>query len=97
MSESETGMVISPLEAGDWWRKNDRAGVLLNRLMLLFIVVPIALVFKRFYVLSFIIFAFMIPYGFLLRHLAIRAVRNYLQEHPDEREEFDRAGITRGD
>jgi hypothetical protein len=89
MSEFE----VASSEANYWWRKNEPAGALLNHLMLLFIAVPIALVIKRYYVLSFIVFALMVPYGFLLRHLAVRAVRNHLQQHPEAREEFEQHGI----
>ena len=86
-------MVVSSAEANYWWRKNDPAGALLNSLMLLFIAVPIALVLKNFYAFSFAIFAFIVPYGFFLRHLAVRAVEQYLQSHPDEFEKFEEAGI----
>jgi Flp pilus assembly protein TadB len=85
---------IVPSEANDWWRRTEPSGILLNRLMLLFIVVPIALVFKTYYVLSFVIFAFMIPYGFLLRYLAARAVRRHIETNPEELEEFERQGIV---
>jgi hypothetical protein len=61
--------------------------------MLLFIVVPIGLVLKSFYALSFLIFALMVPYGFLMRRLAVRAVRQHLQRHPEERVQFEQAGI----
>ena len=86
-------MVVSSAEANYWWRKNDPAGALLNSLMLLFIAVPIALVLKSFYAFSFVIFAFIVPYGFFLRHLAVRAVEQYLQNHPEEFEKFEEAGI----
>jgi hypothetical protein len=89
MSEFE----IVPLEANCWWRENARAGALLNRLMLLFIVIPIVLVVQRFYTLSFVVFAFMIPYGFLVRHLAVRAVRNYVAAHPEAVVQFEAQGI----
>ena len=89
MSESK----ISASEANYWWRKNDPAGALLNNLMLLFIVVPIALVLKQFYALSFVVFVFMAPCGFFVRYLAVRAVRHYLENHPEEREEFEQSGI----
>ena len=92
MSEFE----ISPLEANCWWRKNAPAGALLNRLMLLFIAIPIALVVQRFYTLSFVVFAFMIPYGFLVRYLAVRAVRNHIVAHPEAVEEFEAQGIISG-
>lgn len=86
-------MTISSVEANYWWRKNTPAGVLLNNGMVLFIVVPMGLVLKRFYGLSFFVFALMVPYGLLLRHLAGRAVRQYLELHPDEVPEFEQAGI----
>jgi hypothetical protein len=84
---------ISPVEANYWWRRTYPAGALLNKLMFLFIVVPIALVLKNFYGLSFVVFAFMVPYGLLVRHLAVRAVRHHLTEHPEKIEEFQQAGI----
>ena len=90
MSESR----VSIGEASYWWRKNDPAGVFLDRLMLLFIAVPIVLVLNQFYVLSFVVFAFMVPYGLFLRYLAVRAVRHHLEVHPEEREEFEQAGIV---
>ena len=86
-------MVVSSAEANYWWRKNDPAGALLNNLMLLFIAVPIALVIKHFYAFSFMVFAFIVPYGFFLRHLAVRAVEQYLLNHPEEFEKFEEAGI----
>lgn len=90
MSEFE---VISSVEANYWWRETAPAGALLNKLMFLFIFVPIGLVLKRFYVLSFMVFSLMVPYGFFVRHLAVRAVRKHIQNHPEERPEFERAGI----
>jgi hypothetical protein len=84
---------INPLEAHYWWRTNDPAGAILSKLMVLFILVPIGLVMKRFYVVSLIVFAFMVPYGFLLRHLAVRAVRRSLELHPEKSEEFQHEGI----
>jgi hypothetical protein len=84
---------IRSSEANYWWRKNDRAGALLNNLMLLFIVVPIGLVMKEFYTLSFVVFAFMVPYGLFVRFLAVRAVRHHLADHPDEIEQFEQSGI----
>ena len=89
MSECE----ISAAEANYWWRQTTPVGALLNKLLLLFIVVPIALVLKSFYGLSFAVFAFMVPYGLFVRHLAVRAVRRHLDEHPEEREQFEEAGI----
>jgi hypothetical protein len=84
---------ISSPEANYWWRRTNPGGALLNNLMLLFVVVPIGLVLKQFYTLSFVVFAFMIPYGLFLRFLAVRAVRQHLANHPEEREEFEQSGI----
>ena len=84
---------INPAEANRWWQKNAILGVLLNRLMLLFIILPIALVFKEFYTLSLVVFAFMVPYGFLLRFLAVGAVRRHLATHPEALEQFENDGI----
>jgi hypothetical protein len=89
MSECE----IKPVEANHWWRESSPAGALLNKMMLLFIAVPIALVLKRLYGWSFFVFAFMIPYGLFVRHLAVRAVRKHLLEHPEEQEQFEQGGI----
>ena len=84
---------VSAAEANYWWRQKTPVGALLNKLMLLFILVPIVLVFKSFYGLSFMVFAFMVPYGLFVRYLAVRAVRQHLEEHPEQREEFEQAGI----
>lgn len=86
-------MKISPIEANYWWRKNEPVGALLNSLMVLFIVVPIGLVMKKFFLLSFVFFAFMVPYGLFLRSLAVRFVRRHLELHPEKREEFKHEGI----
>ena len=86
-------MFISSAEANYWWRKTDLAGAFLNNLMVLFIVVPIVLVLKSFYTLSFIVFAFMVPYGLLVRRLAIHAVQHHLENHPEECEKFEESGI----
>jgi len=50
-------------------------------------------VLKSFYLVSFVVFALMVPYGFFVRYLAVRAVRQHLQEHPEEREHFAELGI----
>jgi hypothetical protein len=84
---------VSRFEASYWWRQNTPTGAVLNKLMVLFIVVPIALVFKRLYAASFFVFAFMVPYGLFLRHLAVRAVLQHLELHPESRDEFQQAGI----
>ena len=85
---------IRPAEANRWWQKNTIPGVFLNRLMLLFVLVPIGLVFWNCYKLSFVVFAFMVPYGLVLRHLAVRAVRRHLESHPEAVEEFQSEGIV---
>jgi hypothetical protein len=84
---------VSPVEANYWWRETTPLGALLNKLMFLFIVAPIGLVMKQFYAISFVVFAFMVPYGLFVRQLAVRAVRKHLECHPEEREEFQQAGI----
>ena len=95
MSESDlTDDRFNSLEANYWWRQNTLVGGLLNKLMLLFIMVPILLVMQKgLYGLSFIVFALMIPYGLLVRLLAVRAARHHLQIHPEDREVFEQAGI----
>ena len=93
MSGSDPLFRISTAEANQWWRESTPAGAILNKLIILFILVPIALVLKSFYALSFAIFALMVPYGLLVRHLAVRAVRDHLQKHPEEREQFEQARI----
>ena len=84
---------FNPIEANYWWRENTPAGALFNKLMFLFIVVPIGLVLKRFYALSFAVFALMVPYGLFVRNLAVRAVRQHLEDHPEKRVEFEQSGI----
>ena len=87
---------ISSLEASYWWRQSSPAGAVLNKLMVLFIFVPVVLVLKSFYAVSFLVFALMVPYGLFLRHLAVRAVRQHLQDHPEERDNFEQSGIVLG-
>jgi len=84
---------ISSFEANYWWRQTSVEGALLNKLMVLFIIVPVVLVLKNFYTLSFVVFAFIVPYGLFVRQMAVRAVRQHLHEHPEEREQFEQAGI----
>lgn len=91
---SASSKIVSS-EANYWWQKNEPAGALLNKLMIVFIFAPIALVLKSFYLLSFVVFSLMIPYGFLVRRLAVSAVRNHLASHPDSAEDFRSAGILR--
>ena len=90
---SEFDLEISPIDANNWWRKNHPLGAALNRLILAFIVMPVALVFKEYYTLSFVIFAFMVPYCLLVRRLAVSAVRAHLANHPESVLEFREAGI----
>ena len=92
-ASSLESLKIFRAEANYWWRKNEPTGALLNNLMILFIVAPIALVLKNLYVLSFIVFSLMIPYGFLVRQLAVVAVRNHLATHPEAVAGFLNAGI----
>jgi hypothetical protein len=87
------GERVNAGEANHWWQKNDPTGALLNRLMVLFIVVPIVLVLKSFYALSFIVFALMVPYGLFVRRLAAHAARHYLDNHPEECDKFEESGI----
>jgi hypothetical protein len=89
MSEYE----ISSVEANYWWRETTPLGAVLNKLMFLFIVAPIGLVLKQFYTMSFVVFAFMVPYGLFVRQLAVSAVRQHLDSHPEELDQFERAGI----
>ena len=87
---------VSSVEANYWWRETTPLGALLNKLMFLFIVAPIGLVMKQFYAMSFVVFAFIVPYGLFVRQLAVRAVRQHLESHPEEREQFEQAGIISG-
>jgi hypothetical protein len=84
---------INSIEANDWWRQTSPAGALLNKMMVLFIVAPIVLVLKSFYAISFLIFALMVPYGLLVRRLAVQAVRRHLEQHPEARDDFQQSGI----
>jgi hypothetical protein len=88
-----SGFDVRSGEANRWWQQNSILGVLLNRLMLLFVFGPIGLVLTNRYSLSLVVFAFMIPYGFLVRYLAMRAVRSHLALNPDDAEEFESHGI----
>src|SRR5262245_12518369 len=99
MSESRLlpEMKIRSAQANYWWQKTEPAGALLNRLMILFIFVPIGLVFTNLYLWSFVVFSLMIPYGFLVRHLAVCAVRNHLSNNPGAVPDFRDAGIIRAD
>ncbi len=87
------GFDVRSGEANRGWQQNSIVGVVLNRLMLLFIFVHIALVLINRYSLSLAVFAFMIPYGFFVRYLAMRAVRSHIALHPDAAAEFESLGI----
>ncbi len=92
MSES---FEINQIEAWYWWRTNVGVGAILYRLMLLFIVVPVWLVAKDHLLLSFVVFAGMIPYGLLLRRLAERSVSSFIRKHPQAIDQFEEAGVIR--
>ncbi|PYS51587.1 MAG: hypothetical protein DMG13_18325 [Acidobacteria bacterium] len=92
-SSARRQMNVNRVEANYWWRKNQPVGALLNSLMFLFVIVPPSLVLKGFFALSFVVFAFMVPYGLFVRYLAVRAVRHHLANHPEVREEFENDGI----
>jgi hypothetical protein len=92
-NDSPENLEISPREANNWWRAKAPVGAILNNLMFVFIVAPVALVFKNYYVLSFAIFALMVPYGLLVRQLAVSAVRAHVANHPECVLEFREAGI----
>ena len=84
---------VKSAEANRWWQNNTLPGVVINRLMILFIFGPIALVFMNYYNLSAVVFMFMIPYGFFVRFLAVRAVRQHLAANPEAFVEFEKDGI----
>ena len=87
---------IDQTEASYWWRTNVVAGVILHRLMLLFIAVPAVLVWQRYYLLSGVVFMGMIPYGFFLRYLAKRTVSTFIEANPETVSEFQESGIISG-
>lgn len=84
---------VRSAEANRWWQHNTLPGVVINRLMILFIFGPIALVFMNYYNLSAVVFMFMIPYGFFVRFLAVRAVRQYITANPEALADFKKEGI----
>jgi hypothetical protein len=84
---------IDRTEASYWWRTNVIAGVILHRLMWLFIAASAALVWQGYQVLGFLVVLGMIPYGFFLRFLSARACSNFLEEHPESVREFENSGI----
>ena len=84
---------VVPDEASYWWRTNAVSGALLHRLMLLFIAVPLVLVWKGYYVTSFVVFGFMVPFGLFLRYMAARAVVVLIERNPETFAEFQEAGV----
>ena len=86
---------IDRTEASYWWRTNVIAGVILHRLMWLFIAGSAALVWQGYSLLGFLVLLGMIPYGFFLQYLAERSFSNFIEEHPEAIDEFvDRRVIT---
>lgn len=85
---------ISPVEANIWWRTTQVTGVFLNRMMLALVLAPVALVLYGYTYLSLVAFASLIPYGLLLRRLAVRAVRREIRDRPEAALEFEQAGIV---
>ena len=61
--------------------------------MILFIAIPVAFVYYRYYVASLLVFAGIIPYGFFLRYLAERRVARMIREHPETLEHFEKEGV----
>ena len=61
---------VDRTEASYWWRSNVIAGVILHRLMWLFIAASAVLVWRSYFVLGFLVLLGMIPYGFILRYVA---------------------------
>lgn len=84
---------ISPVEANIWWRTHHLAGVVLNRLMLVLVLAPVALVLYGHTYLSLLAFATLVPYGFFLRYLAVRAVRKEILARPESAPEFEECGV----
>jgi hypothetical protein len=80
-------------EASYWWRTTQVTGAILHGLMLLFIFVPMALVYYRYYVSSFLVFAGIIPFGFFLRYLAERRVARIIRKHPETLDHFEQEGV----
>jgi uncharacterized membrane protein len=87
---------ISSSEANTWWRTNDPAGAILNRLMLALVIAPALLAYNEYYKVAFVVFAFIVPYGLLVRYLAVNAVKRRIANDPESLSEFREAGIVRG-
>ncbi|HEX4998389.1 MAG TPA: hypothetical protein VFY29_09190 [Terriglobia bacterium] len=96
MSEPEPRYVISAVEATAWWRRHEPAGAFFNRLWLAFIGAPIVLVVNDYFRASVIVFSLIVPYGFLVRYLAVIAVRRRLAREPESLSEFRDSGVVVG-
>jgi hypothetical protein len=94
MSAPEPRLTISAAEANRWWQKNDPVGAILNRLMLVFVLGPMALAYKEYFLTSAVVFAFLVPYGFLMRYLAVVTVRHRIAKNPESLSEFMDAGVV---
>ncbi len=92
-SEKTRPFEVVRKEASYWWGTNDVAGVILHRLMLLFIFVPLVLVYYRYYVYSFFVFAGMVPYGLFLQYLAERSIVKIIRRNPETIEHFEEEGV----
>lgn len=92
-SEGTQRFEIVRKEAVYWWRTNHVAGIILHRTMLLFILVPVLLVYFGYYVYSFLVFAGMVPYGLFLQYLAERSVLGIIRRNPETIEHFEEEGV----
>lgn len=90
----ETGFRVVRKEASYWWRTRTVPGAVLHRLMLLFIFVPLALVYYRYYVASFLVFAGIVPYGLLLEYAAEWSVSRAIRKNPETLDEFAADGVV---
>ncbi len=92
-SEETLPFEVVRKEAWYWWRTNHVVGVILHRLMLLFIFVPLVLVYYRYYVYSFFVFAGMVPYGLFLQYLAERSIVEIIRRNPETIGRFEEEGV----
>ncbi len=90
----EPGFRVLRKEASYWWRTRTVPGAVLHRLMLLFIFVPLALVYYRYYIASFLVFGGIVPYGLLLEYVAERSVVRAIRKNPETLEEFADEGVV---
>jgi hypothetical protein len=84
---------VIPDEAAYWWRTTQVSGAILHRLMILFILVPMVLVYYRYYVSSFLVFALIVPYGLFLRYLSELSVTRIIRKNPETLEHFEQEGV----